>query len=180
MFDLWKVMNRLLCIIFLFFCSCSPRETGVHTFQSANKLSLGIPANSTMSMGVVPTINAKTISKEHLEELKKNKAPEHGSVFDSLYYMGSKSGFHYFMHCPAIKFRNMYRVSEKEYIMTDVFALTTDSSIWRSENQRLWPFAPYDLQIGGVDFGGNMVYVRVSSGNNQNIVSDNLFRLQYR
>ncbi len=176
---------RLNLLLFTLLVGCSSRESTVGSYQVTNKASLGTMANSSMALGSVPTLNAHTITSEHLRELKRKTAFNQASLSDQLYYMGSKEGFHYLMYCPALNFRSMYRISQEDYQIKEQFPLTSDSSLWRNENGNHWSYPQPNIfpnNIPNTEVHGEFVVLHPD----QNIplpeqeAQGNIFKLGYQ
>jgi len=127
-------MRNIISILpLLVLIGCNSRETAAHSFQAANSSALGVPANFSMTVGVAPTINATTLTKKQFERLKLAGNYNGCSFTDNLYYIGSKNGFHYYMFCPAMGFREMFRISIQQHKVEDEFELTTSTRLWKNE-----------------------------------------------
>jgi hypothetical protein len=73
--------------------------------------------------------DAQVITGEELGQLKTQWKEPKVSIW---YYVGSKGGYHYFLHMD-LGIHKTYRISEKEQKIDDPFSLTADETSWRFE-----------------------------------------------
>lgn len=80
-----------------------------------------------------PKSHSEIIHTQEIQaKLERLRSPDQPFAYSTLYYMGTKDGFHYLNEGERFNATGVFRVSKGLFPIQDPFELTVDEFLWRS------------------------------------------------
>lgn len=100
--------------------------------------------NSSIAMNLPEKYYSEVITKKELFEKVRQYQ---GKFYEPWKYMGTRDGYHYLLVYPFLERRQIYRIHESEYTISEEYELTADSSRWMDLPFPRFNDFPFEYQL---------------------------------